>query len=175
MNQTASYVSNHSQQNMRFVDADEIRTGQFLTVAIVTSAFVLDYWPLIAFQFAVFTTGFLTRYKLDLYVLIYRYLVLPARILKQDMRIDNIEAYHFANIMGMFVSGAASYFLYSGQIQIGWTIVLVMMVLGSLGFAGWCIGCYVYYQLQKMGIKGFFKHPPLANTFPGFRGPRSKF
>ena len=158
--------------NQRYVDANEIRTLQFLTVAVVVSGFVFERWELIAFQFIVFALGFISAFKFEPYAIIYKYLLLPSRILKKDMRIDNIEAYHFATIMGTFVSASATYFLATGNHQVGWTIVMVMITLGSLGFAGWCIACFFYYLLQRTGIKGFFRYPPLANTYPGFRGPR---
>ena len=38
-------------------------------------------------------------------------------------------------------------------------------------FAGFCVGCAVYYWLQKLGLPGFTRQPP-AGIVPGMR-PRS--
>ena len=156
----------------RWLDANHIRSGQFLTVAMVTTAYVLDRWELVAFQCGVFMLGVVSSQALDLYSWIYKGLLKPLGILKPDMRIDNVEAYRFANMIGMVVSGSAAYLIYSGHATIGWGLVWLMMGLGSLAFFGWCAGCFMYYMFQKMGIKGFFRHAQIAGTFPGVRAPR---
>jgi len=156
----------------RWLDANEIRLGQFLAVANVTTAFVLNRWELIALQFCIFVLMVIAPGTLDIYKWLYHGILKPLGLLKPDMRIDNIEAYRFANMIGIIVSGTASYLLYSGYETIGWSIVWVMMSLGSLAVLGWCAGCFVYYMLQKMGIKGFFRHSQIGKVFPGVRAPR---
>ena len=157
----------------RWLDANNIRTGQFLTVAMVTTAFILNRWELVAFQCGVFVLGVISSDALDIYSWIYKGFLKPLGILKPDMRIDNVQAYRFANMIGMTVSGLASYLIYSGEYAIiGWGLVGVMMGLGSLAFFGWCAGCFMYYMIQKIGIKGFFGHKRVANIFPGVRAPR---
>ena len=116
--------------------------------------------------------GVISSQALDLYSWIYKGLLKPLGILKPDMRIDNVEAYRFANMIGIVVSGSAAYLIYSGYATIGWGLVWLMMGLGSLALFGWCAGCYMYYMVQKMGIKGFFRHTQIAGTFPGVRAPR---
>lgn len=156
----------------RWLDANEIRFGQFLVVTNVTTAYVLNRWELIAAQCCIFVLMVLSPKMTDVYKWIYHGFIKPIGLLKPDMRIDNIEAYRFANMIGIFVSGTASYLLYSGYETIGWSIVWVMISLGSLAVLGWCAGCFVYYMLQKMGIKGFFRHSQIGHVFPGVRAPR---
>jgi len=157
----------------RWLDANNIRTGQFLTVVIVTTAFIFNRWELVAFQCGVFILGIISYDVLDIYSLVYKGFLKPLGIVKPDLRIDNVEAYRFANMIGMVVSGTAAYLIYSGEYAIiGWVLVGVMIGLGSLAFFGWCAGCFMYYMIQKMGIKGFFRHKQIANIFPGVRAPK---
>ncbi len=157
----------------RWLDSNEIMTGQFLTVAMAVTAYVLGRWEFLAFQCAVFVLSVISSGRLDIYALIYKSILKPLGILKPDMRIDNIEAYQFSHMIGSIVSGSAAYLIYSGSTTIGWGLTWAMMILGSLGFFGWCIACWMYYMIQKMGIKGFFRHTLIAGTFPGARGPRA--
>ena len=156
----------------RWLDANDIMTGQFLTVAMATTAYVLDRWEFLAFQCGVFVLSVISSGTLDIYSWIYKGLLKPLGILKPDMRIDNVEAYRFADMIGIVVSGSAAYLIYSGNATIGWSLVWAMMSLGSLAFFGWCAACFMYYIIQKMGIKGFFRHTQIAGTFPGARAPR---
>lgn len=158
--------------NDRWLDAKDIRTGQFLVVAMVVSAYVIDRWELVAFQCGLFILGTISPKALDIYSWFYKGILKPLGILKPDMRIDNIEAYRFANMIGIVVSGTASYLIYSGYPAVGWTMVWVMIILGSLAFLGWCAGCFMYYMIQKLGIKGFFRHKQVGQIFPGVRAPR---
>jgi hypothetical protein len=156
----------------RWLDINNIMTGQFLVVAMVTTAYVLDRWELVAFQCGVFVLSVISARTLDIYSWIYNGLLKPLGILKPDMRIDNVEPYRFANMIGIVVSGSAAYLIYSGNATVGWGLVWVMMILGSLAFFGWCAACWMYYMFQKMGIKGFFRHAMIPGTFPGGRAPR---
>ena len=160
--------------NDRWLDANHIRIGQFLTVSVVTAAFILDRWELVAFQCGVFILSVISSNRLDIYSWIYKGLLKPLGILKTDMRIDNVEAYRFSNMIGIVVSGTAAYLIYSGEsAMIGWGLVWLMITLGSLAYFGWCAGCFVYYMIQKMGAKGFFRHKQISNKFPGVRSARS--
>jgi hypothetical protein len=157
----------------RLIDANEIITGQFLTVSMATTAYILGRWEFLAVQCAIFVLSVISAGKLDVYSWIYKGILKPLGILKPDMRIDNIEAYRFANMIGIIVSGSAAYLIYSGNPTIGWILVWAMMGLGSLAVFGWCIACWMYYMIQKTGIKGFFRHTQVSGTFPGSRGPHS--
>lgn len=156
----------------RWVDFSDIMTGQFFTVTMATTAYVLDRWEFLAFQCVVFVLSVVSFDRLDIYSWIYKGLLKPLSILRPDMRIDNIEAYRFADMIGVVVSGSAAYLIYSGNTTIGWGLTWAMMILGSLAFFGWCAACWMYYMFQKMGIKGFFRHTKIAGTFPGARAPR---
>jgi len=165
--------TNNTPNDDRWLDANSIMTGQFLTVTMATSAYILDSWELLAFQCGVFLLSVISAGRLDIYTWIYKRLLIRLGLLKPDMRNDNIEAYRFANMIGIVVSGSAAYLIYSGYTAIGWGLAWAMISLGSLAFFGWCAACWMYYMIQKMGIKGFFRHSQIADNFPGAKAPRS--
>ena len=41
-----------------------------------------------------------------------------------------------------------------------WVMVGLVIVLAALNlFLGFCAGCFVYYQLSKLGVPGFDRRP----------------
>ena len=56
-----------------------------------------------------------------------------------------------------------------GASGLGWGLVWLVAALAALNaFGGFCVGCAVYYWLNRLQIPGFRKAPP-AGTFPGMR------
>jgi len=52
---------------------------------------------------------------------------------------------------------------------LGWGLVWVVIALAALNlFGAFCVGCAVYYWLNRLKVPGFVKSPP-AGTFPGMR------
>jgi hypothetical protein len=52
---------------------------------------------------------------------------------------------------------------------LGWSLVWLVIALAALNlFAGFCVGCAVYYWLARLNVPGFAQHPP-AGTLPGMR------
>jgi hypothetical protein len=54
--------------------------------------------------------------------------------------------------------------LYMGYRQAGWAIVWVLFGLTLVSYLGWCVGCFLYYQLYRLGLHGFFSHAPTDST-----------
>jgi len=56
-----------------------------------------------------------------------------------------------------------------GAVGLGWGLVWVVIALAALNlFGAFCVGCAVYYWLNRLKVPGFVKSPP-AGTFPGMR------
>jgi hypothetical protein len=74
--------------------------------------------------------------------------------------IDNPEPHRFAQGFGGVVLLAAIGTLYLGATAFGWGLVGLVVVLAALNlFLGFCAGCFVYYQLHKLGVPGFAHAP----------------
>ena len=89
--------------------------------------------------------------------------------LKPDVLLDNPEPHRFAQGFGGTVMLAGTLGLYAGAAALGWGLVWLVVALAALNlFAGFCVGCAVYYWLNRIHIPGFTKSPP-DGTFPGMR------
>lgn len=156
-------------QNQTTVDHSAIKTGQLLAIIMLLGAFILGQWELVAVLAVIFMITALI-YPLGPFILVYRLLLKPLGIVKPDMRIDNIQSHLFGQAVGAASAAIAAFALYAGFSYTGWILVWVLIALTAISFKGWCIGCFLYYQLNQMGLRGFFAHKPTDNgVSPGSR------
>jgi len=150
------------------VDQNEIRTHQILVLTGVLTGFITNQWEWVAVQAGVFLiTVMFPAY--GPYVLFYKKILNPLGLVKTDVRIDVPQAHRFAMSIGLIVTISSSYLLYSGNTTLGWGLVWMMLILGSIAQVGWCAGCFFYYMLNRMGLGGFFKYSSISGVFPGSR------
>jgi len=141
------------------VDHAEIKMGQILTVAISVTALVLQaQMPLIILAVIFLLSG--TARPLSPFSMLYRWVISPLGIMKSDYRLDNIQPHKFGQLVGVLTVVLALAFMQLGYPVAGWGIVAVLILLTVISYAGWCIGCFIYYQLNRFGMGGFFKHAP---------------
>jgi len=158
--------------NDRIVDQAEMQVQRFFTIAVLLTAFVLDRWELVAVQSVIFGLTFLNP-GFSPYIALYRHILQPAGLIRPDRRLDNPEPHRFASLIGLLVSLSAAVLLASGYASMGWGLVWLIVVLAGIAFAGWCAGCFTYYMVNRLGVKGFFRNAPISGAFPGSRPPRA--
>lgn len=144
------------------IDHAEIKTGQLLTMALAVGAYMLDNQYLILALAALFLVTALYR-SASPFVLFYRLLVRPLHLMRSDYRLDNIQPHSFGQFIGALTALAAFILLFRGWSITGWGVVWVLILLTFISFRGWCIGCFLYYQLNRVGLGGFFRHKPTDN------------
>ncbi len=157
--------------NNQMIDQNELRVHQFFTIILFLIAFVLDRWELVALQSVIFVLTFLNP-RFSPYIALYHHFLQPIRLIRPDLRPDNMEAHRFAEMIGLLVSSSAAYLLAAGYSSIGWGLVWLIVVLAGIAFFGWCAGCYTYYLLNRLGLKNFFNKSPIGGAFPGSRPPK---
>jgi hypothetical protein len=82
---------------------------------------------------------------------------------------DHPEPHRFAQTFGSVVLLAGSGLLFLGLAGIGWGLTWLVIALAALNlFGGFCVGCAMYYWLNRMQVPGFYKSPP-PETRPGMR------
>jgi hypothetical protein len=158
--------------NDQVVDQAEMRVHQFLIITLYLTAFVLDRWELVALQTVIFGLTFLNP-GFSPFIALYRHALQPAGLIRPDRRLDNTEPHRFATMIGILVSSLATFLLATGSASIGWGLVWLIVVLAGVAFSGWCAGCFSYYMLNRLGLKGFFKKAPIGGAFPGSRPPKT--
>jgi len=156
------------------VDHAEIKTGQLMTMTIAIAAFVAREPAWLVVLGAVFLATALYR-PLSPFVIAYRWIVRPLGLMRSDYRLDNIQPHAFGQLIGAVTAALCVALLYSGHPLAGWAIVGVLVVLTLISYLGWCIGCFFYYQLNRLGLRGFFRHAPTdRSVVPGQRPRRDE-
>ena len=153
--------------SLRPVDHRALATNQIIIIALNLLAFILNV-PLIALGVAlVMALG--TIFGKPGFYPIYAGILKPLKWVKPEVILDNPEPHRFAQGFGTVVLLAGSVALLAGQPILGWALVWLVIVLASLNaFAGFCAGCFVYYQLAKLKFPGFSKKAP-EGIFPGLK------
>lgn len=164
-------MKSNQSPNGKQVDHAAIRVNQAVGMLVHTSAFLLDRWELVAAMVAVYvlTAISLSRGPLSL---LYRAILRPRGLVSTDLRVDNPEPHRFGQAVGAISAALAVYLLTSGATFAGWVVVGLLTGLTAVSFAGWCIGCFVYYLLNRLGLKGFFRHAPTDEQVPMGARPR---
>lgn len=143
----------------KMIDHSAIKTGQLLGIVVLLGAFVLDRWEPVAALAGVFlvTSVF---FEWGPFALVYRLLLKPLGLVAADLRTDNAQPHRFGQAVGAVSAAWAAAALYYNYTILGWVLVWVLIALTGISFMGWCIGCFIYYQLNRLGLGGFFGHKP---------------
>jgi hypothetical protein len=143
----------------RKVDQSTLRVNQAFIIALMVLAFILNSVWLVVLVAAVMLVGTAVP-SLSLFKRVYQHILRPAGIVKPNVITDNPEPHRFAQGFGGVVLLGAILALAAGQFVLGWGLVALVIVLAALNlFLGFCAGCFVYYQLNKLGIPGFSRSP----------------
>jgi hypothetical protein len=143
----------------RKVDQSALRVNQAFIIGLSLLAFILNSVWLAAFVGVVMLVGTAVP-TLSLFKRLYQHALRPAGLVKPDVIVDNPEPHRFAQGFGGVVVALAVVSLLAGLPVLGWGLVWLVIVLAALNlFLGFCAGCFVYYQLGKLGLPGFRVSP----------------
>ena len=134
----------------RQVDRTALRVNQACIIGFLALAFLLDQPWLVAFVFAVMAIG--TAFPpAALFQRLYRDVLRPAGLLKPDLHDEDAAPHRFAQGMGAAVLLIATIALFAGAQVLGWGLSFVVIALAAVNlFFGFCAGCFVYFQLQRL-------------------------
>ncbi len=148
-----------NQTRVRKVDQSALRVNQVLIISLLLLAFVVDWVWLVALVAVVILLGTAVP-SLSLFKRIYQHWLKPAGLVKPDIIHDNPEPHRFAQGLGGIVVALAVAALWGGLTGLGWSLTAVVVILAALNlFLGFCVGCFVYYQLHRLGVPGFNQSP----------------
>jgi hypothetical protein len=153
-------------QTVQKVDHSALRTNQVFIIALLVIGFALDTWFIAAFVSAVMLIGTIWP-GAGLFKRVYQHLLKPNGLVKPDVQVDNPEPHLFAQgLGGVFALASVLTFLADWRVVSG-ALTWIVIVLASLNlFLGFCAGCFVYYQLNRLGVPGFtaspVKHEPVS-------------
>jgi len=132
------------------VDRTALRVNQACIIGFLALAFLLNQPWVVAFVFAVMAIG--TAFpQAALFQRIYRDVLRPAGLLKPDLHDEDAAPHRFAQGMGAAVLLIATIALFAGAQSLGWGLSFVVIALAAINlFFGFCAGCFVYFQLQRL-------------------------
>lgn len=135
------------------VDYTALKVNQSFIIGLLVLAFLLYQPWLVAFVGLVMLVGTIWP-QAGLFKRIYSDLLKPAGLLKPDPRPDTPAPHLFAQGVGAIVLGIAMLAFATGGIVAGWLLTSVVIVLAAVNlFAGFCAGCFIYFQLARRGIQ----------------------
>jgi hypothetical protein len=139
----------------QIIDHSVLKFNQICIITLTLLGFILNQPLVPLFVAAVLIAGSIYP-KVALFKLIYRTVIKPLKLLSPNP-VEDIPAPHeFAQLLGGIMLGIGSLFLFNGLSILGWIFVWIVIVLAAANlFFGFCAGCFVYYQLRKLGVPGF--------------------
>lgn len=134
------------------VDHTALKVNQTFIIVLLLLAFLLNWTWLVAFVGLVMLVGTIWP-GAALFKLIYAHLLKPAGLLKPDPRLDKPQPHLFAQGLGGIFLMVAALVFGAGAGVLGWLLAAMVVVLAAINlFAGFCLGCFIYYQLLRRGI-----------------------
>lgn len=131
-------------------DRSALKVNQALIIALLSLAYILNNWWLVAFVSAVMALGTVDM-RLALFQRLYRDLLRPAGLLRPDLHAESAAPHRFAQGMGAGVLVLALLAFAAGFAVVGWGLTLLVIVLAAVNLIfGFCAGCFVYFQLARL-------------------------
>jgi hypothetical protein len=154
-------------ESLTMIDHSTIKSNQAVIIILSLLAFIINAPWLVILVSVIMALGTLLRRPG--FGFIYHYMLKPMGWVKTDLRLDHHEPHNFSQGLGSLFLGAGSIAYFLGAPTLGWMLVWMVIALAGLNlFAGFCVGCMIYYWLNRLEIPSFKKSPP-AGIFPGKR------
>ena len=134
------------------VDHTALRVNQALIILVLVVAYILNLPALVGFVAVVMLVGTLVP-SAALFQQFYRQVLRPAGLLRPDVNAEDPAPHRFAQGVGSAFLIAASVAFIGGAAAAGWILAGIVAVLAAVNlFFGFCAGCFVYFQLARLGL-----------------------
>lgn len=134
-------------------DRTALKFNQGTIIVLLLAAFLFDQAWLVGLVAAVMLVGTVWP-QWGLFKLLYARVVKPAGLLKPEWVDDAPQPHLFAQGLGALVLLASVLALSAGLTVLGWALAGVVVILAGVNlFAGFCVGCFIYYQLARRGVR----------------------
>lgn len=148
------------------VDHAALRANQASIILLLVAAFVFNLTWLVASVALVMLAG--TALGRPGFVWVYL-MLRRIGLSKADVLQDHAQPHRFAQGLGGAFLVASVGAAGMGLSWLTWGLAWLVIALAAVNlFAGFCVGCALYYWLHRLGLPGFRVGPP-PSTFPGQR------
>ena len=137
------------------VDRNTLRTNQAGIVLFSMLAFILGdeigRWLVLGTGLVLAAGTFDPRFAL--FKQFHRCVLMPAGLLGPDVHPEDPMPHQFAQAMGAVFLMLATVALFAGATMVGWVLVWLVAAFAFLNLAvQFCAGCFIYYQLDRLGL-----------------------
>jgi len=135
------------------VDTHLLKFSQAWVVALTALAFALQLrWLVVVAALCLASSAIAPG--VGPFRLLYRYVATPLRLLRPRIVEDDPAPHRFAQAVGAtFLVAASVAVVLAPGAAIGWALDLIVFALALLNLTvGFCAGCFVYYQLGRLGL-----------------------
>jgi hypothetical protein len=162
----------NTMDTLKPVDHSALGTNQAVIIILLILAFIFNLALLVGVVALFMLVG--TAFARPGFGWLYQSVLRPTGLVKPDVIRDNPEPHRFAQGFGGIVVSIGLVCLLTGITTLGWALAWLVVALAALNlFGGFCVGCAVYYWMNRLRLPGFIKSPP-AGTFPGLRPRRNQ-
>ena len=134
------------------VDTTALKFNQVSIITLTLLGFLLNQPYLVLFVGVVLAIGTISP-EAALFKQIYFKLLKPNNLLKANIIDDDPTPHQFAQGVGALFLLAGSTLLIFNSVFLGWFLVWIVIVLAAVNlFLNFCAGCFVYYQLDRIGL-----------------------
>ncbi len=134
------------------VDHSALRFNQASIIFFLALAFLLSQFSLVAFVAVVMALGTLVP-QAGLFKLVYQKALQPLGLIRPAPMPDDPRPHLFAQGVGALCLILATLAFLAGLPLVGWALVAFVAALAAVNlFLGFCLGCFMYYQLARRGI-----------------------
>jgi hypothetical protein len=134
------------------VDHNAIKFNQ-VSIATVSLASFLGDWAILAGVLGLILAAGTARPSWGLFRILYQRVALPLGVLRPHLLDDEPAPHRFAQGLGAAVLLLGYAALETGAAALGWGLVLLVTVLALVNVVfDFCAGCFVYYQLRRVGF-----------------------
>lgn len=137
------------------VDRNALRFNQLAIITLTVLGFVLGagigQWVVLGVA-AVLLLGAAIA-PLSLFKLFYRHVLVRSGLMKPNLVVEDPAPHQFAQGIGGVFMLASFGALAAGATVAGWVLAWIVVVLAAVNlFLGFCLGCFVYLQLERRGL-----------------------
>lgn len=134
------------------VDQTAIKFNQASLITLTVLAYLLQLPWLVGFVALVLALGTINP-QWALFQQFYRHVLAPRGLLKPRVVPDDPAPHRFAQGVGATFLVLSTLALYANLPVVGWGLAAVVVVLAAINlFFGFCAGCFLYYQLVRVGL-----------------------
>ncbi len=143
------------------VDTTALKFNQASIIVITLLGFLLNQPYLVLLVGLVLAVGTIWP-QAGLFKLVYLKLLKPSGILKAHVIDDDPVPHQFSQGLGaLFLLGSGVALLGFHNPVLGWGLAWLVMILAGINLVfNFCAGCFMYYQLDKLGL---MPHPKMES------------